>query len=77
MTSHFQFRLRTLLIGVTALAVVCWGIVDRQRLIHERDEAAEGAAAMQKKLLLLESERDVGPFVTPHFDPSKGTPIIP
>jgi hypothetical protein len=36
---RFQFSLRTLLIGVTLLAVACWVIVDRQRLIRERDDA--------------------------------------
>jgi len=38
-----QFRLRTLLIGVTLLAIYCgtitWFVRDRQRLIRERDEA--------------------------------------
>jgi hypothetical protein len=36
---RFQFRLRTLMIGVTLLAVACWVAVDRARLIRERDEA--------------------------------------
>jgi hypothetical protein len=49
---RFQFRLRTLIIGVTLLAVVCWGIVDRQQLIRERDKATqregEANAAMIK-----------------------------
>jgi hypothetical protein len=35
----FQFSLRTLLVGVTLLAVGCWVVVDRQRLIRERDDA--------------------------------------
>ena len=39
----FQFSLRTLLIGVTLLAVACWGIVDRARLIRERDDALRQA----------------------------------
>ncbi len=42
---RFQFRLRTLMIGVTLLAVVCgpavWVIRDRQRLIEERDRLIE------------------------------------
>jgi hypothetical protein len=46
---RFQFRLRTLLIGVTLLAVVCWVIVDRQRLIEERDRATEERNAMQRR----------------------------
>jgi hypothetical protein len=36
---RFQFRLRTLLIVVTLVAAACWVIVDRQRLIGERDDA--------------------------------------
>jgi hypothetical protein len=40
---RFQFRLRTLMIVVTLLAVACWGIVDRARLIHERDDALRQA----------------------------------
>jgi hypothetical protein len=36
---RFQFRLRTLLILVALLAVVCWAVTDRVRLIRERDEA--------------------------------------
>ena len=36
---RFQFRLRTLLIVVTLLAVACWVVVDRQPLIRERDDA--------------------------------------
>jgi hypothetical protein len=45
----FQFSLRTLLIGVTLLAVACWVIVDRTRLIRERDTATQADAAAQKK----------------------------
>jgi hypothetical protein len=41
----FQFSLRTLMIVVTLVAVLCgtvtWIIRDRQRLIRERDEAIE------------------------------------
>jgi hypothetical protein len=37
----FQFSLRSLLIGVTLLAVACWVIVDRTRLIREREEARQ------------------------------------
>jgi hypothetical protein len=39
----FQFSLRTLMIGVTVLAVGCWIGVDRARLIRERDEALRRA----------------------------------
>jgi hypothetical protein len=35
----FQFSLRSLLIVVTLAAMACWVIVDRQRLIRERDDA--------------------------------------
>jgi chorismate mutase len=42
---RFQFHLRTLLIGVTLLAVlssaVTWVVRDRQRLIDERNEAVK------------------------------------
>ena len=31
----FQFRLRTLLIGVTLVAMRCWAVVNRQKLIRE------------------------------------------
>ena len=31
----FQFSLRTLMIGVTLLAVGCWAVVNRQQLIRE------------------------------------------
>jgi hypothetical protein len=40
---RFQFRLRTLMIGVTLLAVVCWALLSRVRLIEERDEARRDA----------------------------------
>jgi hypothetical protein len=38
---RFQFRLRTLLLVVTLVAVASWVVADRQRLIRERDEAAQ------------------------------------
>jgi hypothetical protein len=38
---RFQFRLRTLMIGVTLIAVACWVFMDRQRLIAERDHALD------------------------------------
>jgi hypothetical protein len=41
---RFQFRLRTLLLVVTLAAVACWVVVDRQRLIRERDEALDQKA---------------------------------
>jgi hypothetical protein len=40
---RIQFRLRTLMIVVAVVAAVCWVVVDRQRLIRERDEAIERA----------------------------------
>jgi hypothetical protein len=44
-----QFSLRTLLIGITLLAMACWVFEDQWRLIHERDEALkrQGNAMMQ------------------------------
>ena len=54
---RFQFRLRTLMIGVTLLAVACWVAVDRARLIRERDDAllraldAEGEAKVRLQIL--------------------------
>jgi hypothetical protein len=40
---QFQFSLRTLLIGITLLAVACWALLSRVRLIEERDEARRDA----------------------------------
>jgi hypothetical protein len=48
-TRRFQFRLRTLMIVVTALAVACCVIVDRQRLIKERDEAQQKAVEEKQR----------------------------
>jgi hypothetical protein len=56
---RFQFRLRTLMIVVTVLAVVCWVVVDRARLIRERDEALSRASILQRRLRLSEDERNV------------------
>ena len=39
--SRFQFSLRSLMIVVTLIAAACWVIVDRTRLIRERDEAQQ------------------------------------
>jgi hypothetical protein len=53
---RFQFRLRTLLLFVTLASVVCWVVVDRQRLIGERDDAlrraiqAEGEAGEELRM---------------------------
>jgi hypothetical protein len=51
MKARFQFRLRTLMIGVTLLAILCgtvmWIVKDRERLIRERDEALEKARDVQ------------------------------
>jgi recombinational DNA repair ATPase RecF len=52
---RFQFRLRTLMIVVTLLAVACWGIVDRARLIRERDDALRQARDAKKAEAELEA----------------------
>jgi hypothetical protein len=71
---RFQFRLRTLLILVAVVAIVCPIAIDRYRLIQERDEARERAAALQKELLHLQSQRDVGSIVVPNFEPQTFRP---
>jgi hypothetical protein len=38
---RFQFRLRALMIGMTLGAVVCWVVLDRLRMIRERDTAKQ------------------------------------
>ncbi len=49
---RFQFRLRTLMIVVAALAVYCgpfvWLLDDRQRLIQERDDAVERGVQVEQ-----------------------------
>jgi hypothetical protein len=45
----FQFSLKTLLIGVALLAVACCVVVDRGRLVRERDEALQREAAALKR----------------------------
>jgi hypothetical protein len=64
---RFQFRLRTLLIGVTLTAVACWVVVDRQRLIRERLDALErldtvnenwSRERLSSELLTLKLERE-------------------
>ena len=55
MLRRFQFRLRTLMIGVTVLAVACWGIVDRARLISERDDALRQAMDAKRAEAELEA----------------------
>jgi hypothetical protein len=51
---RFQFRLRTLMIGVTLLGILCgtatWVVGDRERLIRERDEALQADADARAKL---------------------------
>jgi septal ring factor EnvC (AmiA/AmiB activator) len=44
----FQFSLRSLLVGVTLLAVASWVIADRARLIHERDESLHQAKSLKE-----------------------------
>jgi hypothetical protein len=59
---RFQFRLRTLMLLVTLAAVACWGVMDRQRLIRERDDAllratkAEGQARETAQLFNMEEQ---------------------
>ena len=57
---RFQFRLRTLLIVVTLLAVLCgavtWVIQDRQRLVRERDDARQKEAGARAHALLIEQK---------------------
>ena len=59
----FQFSLRTLLIGVTLLAVlsaaVTWVIQDRQRLVRERDEAMGREADAKQTLNTMQQENRV------------------
>jgi hypothetical protein len=50
-----QFSLRTLMIVVTLLAVACWGIVDRARLIRERDDALRQARDAKRAEAELEA----------------------
>jgi hypothetical protein len=49
---RFQFRLRTLMIAVAVVAAVCWVVVDRQRLIRQRDEAIERAVKAEAAAML-------------------------
>ncbi len=46
----YQFSLRTLLIGVTLLAVACGWAVDHVRLVRERDEAASDLRKAEAEL---------------------------
>ena len=59
----FQFSLRTLLIVVTVLALlsaaVTWVVQDRQRLIHERDEAMGREADAKQTLNTIKQENGV------------------
>jgi inner membrane protein involved in colicin E2 resistance len=61
--SRFQFRLRTLMIVVTLLAVpsaaVTWVIQDRQRLVRERDEAMGREADAKQTLNTMQQENRV------------------
>ena len=68
---RFQFRLRTLLIGMTVVAVLCAAtarfVDERQRLIQERDRAiqeaklirfaAEDTASKSRLLIQIERQR--------------------
>jgi hypothetical protein len=55
---RFQFRLRTLLIGVTLAAVACCVVVDRQQLMRERDEAVRQQDTMKRDFGALKSFAD-------------------
>jgi type VI protein secretion system component VasK len=52
----FQFSLRTLMIAVTLLAVACWVVADRARLIRERDEALLQAAQERHKAERIDAD---------------------
>jgi hypothetical protein len=58
---RFQFRLRTLMIAVTLLAVACGVVIDRIRLIRERDEAREA----QDRAELIEATAGKWPALDP------------
>jgi hypothetical protein len=58
----FQFSLRTLLIGVTLLAVACGFaavVIENRKLIRERDEAIEQEAVTQERLNKTEQSNRV------------------
>ena len=65
----FQFSLRTLLIGVTLLAVTCWIVVDRQRLIRERDEALQRAVRAEESVEAVEAVLKAKPIDDPERKP--------
>jgi hypothetical protein len=56
MLRRFQFRLRTLMIVVTLLAVACWVVMDRARLIRERDEAVRDENVVGRALVIQRQE---------------------
>lgn len=50
MKHRFQFSLKTLFVGVTLLAASIWVALDRQRLIHERNQARQRATIAEGSL---------------------------
>jgi hypothetical protein len=56
---RFQFRLRTLLIGIMVFAVLCWIAADRSRLIRERDEAIERLHNQAEAMTWMERSRQL------------------
>jgi hypothetical protein len=58
---RFQFRLRTLMIGVTLCAVACWVILDRQRLASERDMAAQRES--EAKATMIKQEESLRIYI--------------
>jgi hypothetical protein len=59
---RFQFRLRTLMLGVTLLALLCgavmWVARDFERLIRERDAALEKARDAHEQAIEIERRAD-------------------
>jgi hypothetical protein len=47
---RFQFRLRTLFVIVAVVAIACWVVTDRRRLIRERDESLKRELATAERL---------------------------
>jgi hypothetical protein len=62
---RFQFRLRTLFVLVAVVAAACWVVVDRQRLIRERDEAIrrESEARQSAESNRIEAQTFLGQIV--------------
>ena len=77
---RFQFRLRTLMIGVTLLAVACWWIVGQLRIVQGRERMIEaddceiiiygdgryGSKGGIPWVRRLLGDREVNKILTPH-----------